>query len=150
MILDKTMMPSERLAANTSPCPITGCHYWMGSVCGGYGRITLFGEKVQAHRLAWELKKGPIPEGMVLDHLCKNQLCVNVDHLEVVTQRVNVHRSNGIAALNARKTHCKHGHPFDEKNTYRYGETHRACRKCCRIRSIKKRSAAILGEKENN
>ena len=72
---------------------------------------------------------------MVLDHLCKNKSCVNPQHLEVVTNTENVMRADGVCALNAKKTHCKHGHEFTELNTYRT-KVGRVCKQCLRDRKI--------------
>lgn len=73
------------------------CWMWTGAICGaprgkGYGHLNIGGRLVMAHRFAYELLVGPIPEGLVLDHLCREQYCVNPAHLEPVTQRTNVHR----------------------------------------------------------
>jgi hypothetical protein len=80
--------------------------------------------------VAYELAIGPIPEGLTIDHLCRNRGCVNPAHLEAVTNRTNLLRGDGIAALNARKTHCKRGHEFTPENTYVWREGTRACRAC--------------------
>lgn len=112
------------------------CWLWTGtSADGRYGRFHLLGRNYQAHRWAYEQLVGPIPEGLQLDHLCRVTLCVNPDHLEPVTGRVNTLRGNTIQAANAAKTHCKHGHPFDEANTYiRASDNGRICRTCQRER----------------
>ncbi|MDP9224875.1 MAG: HNH endonuclease [Actinomycetota bacterium] len=83
-----------------------------------------------AHRVAYELLVGPIPEGLTLDHLCRNTSCVNPQHLEPVTVRENVLRGMGWGAKNKRKTHCHRGHPFDAKNTLRIPGGTRKCRTC--------------------
>jgi hypothetical protein len=72
-----------------------GCWEWKGAKDGdGYGHLGVAGSVVGAHRYAYELLVGPIPEGLHLDHLCRNRPCVNPDHLEPVTQAVNVGRAN--------------------------------------------------------
>lgn len=70
----------------------TPCWIWQGSVSGRYGQIGIDGQTYQAHRAYYEQAKGDIPEGLVLDHLCRHTTCVNPDHLEPVTQKVNVRR----------------------------------------------------------
>lgn len=96
----------------------------------GYGRFQLGKEKyIGAHRFAYELSNGPIPKGLVLDHLCRNPSCVRPEHLEAVPQQINVLRGNGPTSVNAQKTYCIHGHLFDETNTY-WEPRGRACRKC--------------------
>lgn len=98
--------------------------------------------KCRAHRFAYWLVYGTIPEGLVLDHLCRNRNCVNPTHLEPVTQRENVHRGLGIAARNRAKTHCPQGHPYDEVNTtvvtFTTGRKARYCRACMRDRYAKR------------
>lgn len=85
-----------------------------------YGRFETRGQhgrrKVAAHRIAWELLRGLVPDGMELDHLCRNTRCVNPDHLEPVTHRVNVLRGEGICARRLRRTHCPHGHELTPEN----------------------------------
>lgn len=88
------------------------------------------GKTHQAHRIVWETLVGPVPDGLELDHLCRHTVCVNPDHLEPVTHRENMLRGFNPSADNAKKTHCKRGHPFDEKNTYVRPNGHRTCRRC--------------------
>ena len=125
-----------------------GCLVWRGAMASnGYGHFRLKDKVWQAHRLAWEWAHGPVPDGLTLDHLCRNRACVKVQHLELVTMRENILRGNGRAAHHARKTHCLHGHPFDDANTYvRYWgkRTERACRICGRIRNRLQRQKAKL------
>ena len=88
-----------------------------------------------AHRISYELNVGPIPEGLTLDHICKNPSCVNPSHLEAITMKENVLRGNGIAAQCARKTHCKRGHPLSGDNVHIHPMTRqRICRACRRMR----------------
>lgn len=110
--------------------PETGYGHW--SVRGGSKFITH-----SAHRWAYVLTRGPLAEGMVPDHLCRNRLCVRPDHLEAVTQRENTLRSPiAPAAVNARKTECVNGHKLEGDNVYRPPKNpgHRHCRKCARER----------------
>jgi HNH endonuclease len=74
----------------------TPCWVWQRSVQKGrgYGKITVGSKKLFAHRVVWERHKGPIPEGLELDHLCRNPPCVNPDHLEPVTHAINMKRGN--------------------------------------------------------
>jgi hypothetical protein len=112
------------------------CWLWTGSLSNGYGNIRpRNGEPMmRAHRFAYELLVGPIPEGLHLDHLCRVRHCVNPDHLEPVTQRVNTLRGFGACAQHARKTHCEHGHEFTEENT-RISDGERVCRTCANRRN---------------
>lgn len=112
----------------------TRCWLWTGAVAGrGYGYIALgvAGKRRNGygHRLAYELFVADIPAGMEIDHLCREKRCVNPAHLEPVTPAENNRRSNSRSALNARKTHCRAGHAFDEQNTYRH-DAQRMCRQC--------------------
>jgi hypothetical protein len=79
----------------------------------------------------YERYVGPIPEGLNIDHLCRVKACCNPAHLEPVTQHENIMRSPiALAAINARKTHCKYGHEFTEANTIRTKNAKRQCREC--------------------
>lgn len=122
------------------------CWVWTAAKAGkGYGKYTtkIDGRQTYpyAHRYAWESLVGPIPDGMTLDHLCKNRLCVNPDHLEVVTQGVNSLRGNSGPALNARKTHCPAGHEYSKENTRISKQGYRACRACHRVHDSNRRKA---------
>jgi hypothetical protein len=111
----------------------SGCWEWKARKDkDGYGRTTIQRKTYQAHRVVFAALVGPIPEGMTIDHLCKNKACVNPDHMEVTTVKVNVLRSDNICSLNARKTHCPRGHPLSGENLYLYPAGGRGCRQCQR------------------
>lgn len=92
-----------------------------------------------AHRVAYEATVGPIPKGLQVDHLCRNRLCVNPSHLEAVTPAENKRRGFSPPAINARKTHCIHGHELAGANVYYRKDRpgRRQCRECERIRKRK-------------
>ena len=112
----------------------TGCWLWTGTRTTykreGYGRFNGPDGLVLAHRFAYELLVGPIPEGLQIDHLCRVRLCVNPAHLEPVTHTENVLRGTGPTAINARKTHCNLGHEFTPENTGQNTNGGRLCLKC--------------------
>lgn len=115
--------------------PMSGCWIWNASLNpGGYGQIcTRTGHPALAHRVSYELNRGPIPKGLTLDHLCRNRCCVNPDHLEAVTMTLNVLRGIGPTAVNARKTICKRGHALTQDNVHLWRNM-RFCKACIRIR----------------
>lgn len=118
-----------------------GCWEWTGYVnVRGYGALKYRGKVLAAHRVSYELFVGPIPGGLQLDHLCRNRSCVRPGHLEAVTARVNTLRSLNPAAINSRKTHCKHGHPFSGRNLYVNPNGERACRACRNLDAAEYRS----------
>ena len=108
----------------------TPCWLWSGYLGDGYGQIYVEGRILLAHRFSYETYVGAIPEGLDIDHLCRNRPCVNWAHLEPVTRQVNLLRGTTLAALNAAKTHCPQGHAYDERDIY--GK--RPCRKCASAR----------------
>jgi hypothetical protein len=109
-----------------------GCWLWSGYVGReGYGRTYYAGRKgLSVHRLAYELSVGPIPPGLVIDHLCRVHNCVNPDHLEPVTNRENVLRGIGLAVIHKNTTQCPQGHPYSSDNTYISPQGKRGCRVC--------------------
>jgi hypothetical protein len=121
----------ERFEAKYIPEPNSGCWLWLGALDGhGYGHIYVGGKYRSAHRVGYELRNGQIPEGLVVDHLCRMPACVNPDHLEPVTQSENLRRSP-IMDRYSRLTHCKRGHEFNVENTrIRKLSGHRTCIKC--------------------
>ncbi len=112
------------------------CWNWIGGKdSSGYG---VFRDKIitSSHRFSYQLHKDKIPNGLEIDHLCRNRSCVNPDHLEVVTHQENTKRGN--AGLHERiKTHCPQGHEYDKENTqittHKNGNYKRSCRMCNNI-----------------
>lgn len=127
-----------------------GCWEWTGYRCSNnYGYWKQRDSKIiLPHRFAYEQLVGPIPDGLVLDHLCRNPPCVNPEHLEPVTQRVNLLRGIGGSARAARVTHCPSGHPYDLLNTYYHKDGSRDCRPCRQQRTREHRIAVKEGRKE--
>lgn len=108
------------------------CLEWTGSrTQAGYGKFRVNDGQVSAHRWAYEYERGPIPDGLELDHLCRNRSCVRVDHLEAVTAAENVRRSH---LPNRNKPLCIRGHDItDPRNVYRDKRGSRICRACRRV-----------------
>jgi hypothetical protein len=130
----------ERFKAKVQVAP-SGCWEWLGGRLGQnsqYGQFSMAAvgrPVVGAHRAAWELFRGPIPEGLTIDHLCRNTICVNPDHLEPVTQKVNNQR------YAVTITHCPQGHEYTPENTAHYGRG-RQCRTCLSERAKARRREA--------
>jgi hypothetical protein len=123
--------------------PSTGCIPWTGEAFGnGYGLLAIVrnGKRVRrrAHRLVYELLVGPIPEGLTLDHLCRNRICVNTAHLEPVTQAINSERAAGWVA-----GRCRRGHELTDANIYVAPKSgKRQCRACWASRKAEARAVA--------
>lgn len=125
----------ERFMDKVSPEPMSGCWLWLGFTNPkGYGRFRIEGKNGpvgQAHRVAYELFRGPIPSGLTLDHLCRVRSCVNPAHVEPVTAVENVRRGG-----NVQKPHCPQGHPLSGDNlSLRSGQ--RSCRICNRAAGLR-------------
>lgn len=112
-----------------------GCWWWTGAGSGhGYGSMYIEGKNYLAHRLAWSIFRDKPTQGLVLDHLCKNTMCVNPEHLREVSQYTNtMENSNSPTIALFEKTVCKRGHEFTEENTYRYKSGNRSCRVCIKM-----------------
>ncbi len=129
---------NERFDAKYVIDPATGCHVWMAALTGPgkhqYGCFGLrsYGTKktsVKAHRYAYERANGPIPDGLHLDHLCRNTRCVNPAHLEAVTPLENHRRADW-----KHRTHCVRGHALTPDNVYQKPRTgDRQCRECRKL-----------------
>ena len=107
----------------------------------GYVNMIRLGKTKLAHRMVYEALVGAIPEGMDLDHLCRNRACVNPEHLEIVSRRENLLRGETSAASFASRSSCKNGHPFTVRNTAKYKRTGEAriCLECAKISSQRAR-----------
>lgn len=118
------------------------CWLWTGTINNdGYGKFSVRMKTDRAARWAYERWCGPIRDGHTIDHLCRNRPRVRLSHLESVTNRENILRSEGLTAQNARKTHCPKGHPYSSDNLYvnpQNGSRH--CRTC--VNAMTRRWAA--------
>lgn len=133
----KDHTPSDLPARLTEKISVDadGCWNWTGCTQpNGYGKSYHERRTWLAHRLTYSLLIGPIPDGLVVDHLCRNTHCVNPSHLEAVTQQINNSRSASLSAQQARRTHCPSGHPLSGDNLYQY-KNKRDCLTCRRARS---------------
>lgn len=140
-VLERVRLRSERQG---------DCYVFLGQrTADGYGVVGVQGKRQMVHKVVWEDVNGPVPEGMQLDHKCKNEPCWNPEHLRLVTPRENVLFSDSPAAKNAVKTHCSRGHEFSPENTrviYRKDRAHpeRVCRECKRERRQEARARDAL------
>ena len=145
---------AERLWARVKPGAPDECWIWPGYRSeAGYGKIGVFfgvddtGKyrmtSAYTHRIAYESLVGPIREGYVLDHLCRNPPCFNPAHLQPVTQGTNLLRApTSLPVVNAAKTHCPKGHAYDAENTYVGKNGTRFCRRCDRDKKRARRSSS--------
>lgn len=132
-----------------TPGDADACWPWEGNIePSGYGTFQTTHEGVRftkAHRFAYHVMIGPVPDGMDLDHTCHtndsnchlgndcpHRACCNPRHLEPVTEMTNIHRSRGPSGVNHQKTHCIHGHPLSGDNLLIRADGHRRCRTCKR------------------
>lgn len=108
-----------------------GCWHWRSAMdTNGYGLLSVGGKTTKAHRFAYELLVGHIPDGLVIDHLCRNRSCVNPDHMEPVTNDENLRRGNGRDVSQGRRGICHAGHPYSIENTYTNPLGRKVCRTC--------------------
>ena len=166
--MDQSDLPVDRVLVKTVIDEESGCWMFMGARAksGGYGVLTVHQVRYRAHRVTYEHFIGPVPDGLVLDHLChssdtgcpggkdgcRHTACVNPDHLEAVSQRENIRRAHwGDLTRYGRherdKTECPFGHPYSEENTY-INKGKRYCRICFKRRYAVKREKLGLKPKK--
>lgn len=143
----------KRIRARVVIDPDSGCWLWQGNISplSGYGRIFVGSKSdgsarmAYVHRVSYEAFVGVIPAGLTIDHVrsrgCVHKHCANPAHLEAVTDRENILRSDSPTAVNARKTHCPEGHEFTSENTKTDRLGKRRCRRC-NIEDQRRRRAA--------
>lgn len=138
--------PVVRFAAKYAVDPETDCWVWQAYVRpDGYGTFMAGGKNYRSHRWSYEHLVGPIPDGLVLDHLCRNRACINPDHLEPVTSFVNtIERGMGGRAVTYRERKCKRGHLLTDENIYT-SPTNAAVRQCIQCRQIREQNRASRG-----
>ena len=112
------------------------CWLWIGFICRGYGVISVNNHPTQAHRFSYSIAYGPVPNGKILHHICRNPQCVNPRHLVAISKP---NHSDSAPAQQSMKTHCPHGHEYTKGNTYLYTTvrnfkltTQRLCKECNR------------------
>lgn len=116
-----------RFAQYIKLIPEHTCWEWVGGTNGVYSQFYIKSRKIYGHRFAYEYFVGSIPENLVVNHLCRNKLCVNPQHLEATTQKENIrHAVSG----KPRSSVCNRGHERTEGNTYIYPSGVKACRPC--------------------
>lgn len=122
----------ENIEKRIIPEPNSGCWLWIGGIRDkkeNYGGCAWEGKTWRSHRLVYSLLCAPVSDELDIDHLCRNRICCNPDHLDPCTRKVNVLRGAGIAPNNAQKTHCPKGHAYTPENTYIWNNQ-RFCKTC--------------------
>lgn len=136
LVSDRYPPPIKARLASRVRIETGGCWTWLGVVLpNGYGRISYRNRQSYTHRVSYEAFIGRIPDGLVIDHVCKNRACCNPDHLDIVTPQVNAQRGRWYG-----RTHCKHGHEYTTENVYLFRGAKR-CRRCnvINVANVKRR-----------
>ena len=141
----------ERFEIRWMPVPFSGCWIWLGDIfqCGGHGAFRINGKRrYKAHRAAWELYRGQIPEGLQVNHKCDVPSCVNPDHLYLGTQAQNNEdcRKRGRFRHCPPPTHCPHGHEYTPENSLRPPKGHLRCRACSKVSAQRHRAKRRAAE----
>ena len=129
--ITKTIHNEKRMKAFLAKIkPVkSGCWEWTGALSGHNCSYPYYQNR-RAHRVSYECYKGSIPKGLTINHDCNNTRCVNPEHLTAMSLRNNLLLGTSFVAVNARKTHCKHGHEFTPENTYAKAQGCRDCKIC--------------------
>ncbi len=123
------------------------CWPWLATITPqGYGSFAMDGRSHPSHRVAYELLRGPIPDGLVIDHLCRVRHCVNPAHMEPVTNAENIRRGVSPSAIHARVTACPQGHQYTPENTEHRPSGRRHCLTCRRAASAVRRTCPNCGQ----
>lgn len=132
----KRMPLPDRIRSFQANADPDGCWLWPGCTSDGYGRgyASNKGRKVTVHRFAYELLVGPIPDGLHIDHLCRNPRCFNPAHLEPVTPKENNRRGKNCGVFNTPADHCPRGHAYTDDNAYWSKGKYRMCKTCVTAR----------------
>jgi hypothetical protein len=138
--------PSERFHGKYEVDRESGCWLWTAYISNrGYGTIGLTvgpnkSKSIYAHRLSYEMHHGPIPDGLVVDHICNVRRCVNPEHLQLLTPLANIERSDHPIYERRRQNVCVRGHDLtDPVNVYiRPSNGRRMCRACFRVRALER------------
>lgn len=153
----RPLSPSERVAAR-SITPRPDCLIWVGAVDRGYGRISVDGVVKRVHRVTWEAANGPIPDDLVLDHLCGIKQCVNVEHMELVTQAENSARGTRaftgrlrqVVKRRRRPGLCAKGHSLADAIYAPSDPEYARCRTCETARTARRAARSSAGTNAPN
>jgi hypothetical protein len=141
LAIDFTSNVALRILARSTVDDESGCWLMFGVNKNDYAKVRATNKMRMAHRITYEFCRGPIPRGLVIDHLCRRRNCVNPWHMEPVTNHENILRGLSVMSPKARKTHCVHGHSLEGDNLRLSKDGYRHCRACDRARYPKVRAA---------